>query len=62
MIRALLLTTLVLVATGCGGDDSALDMKCGSITCTAGTIADFTSCSCKPAPDASVSQDLSTAD
>ena len=63
MIRALLLTTLSLVATGCGGhDDSTIDMKCGAITCASGTVADVTTCSCKPAPDASVPRDLSTAD
>ena len=37
-------------------------MKCGPITCGAGTVADFTSCSCKAAPDASVPHDLSDVD
>ena len=63
MIRASLTALLACAAISCGGDDDVtVDMKCGPLTCSAGTVADFPSCSCKPAVDASVPQDLSDRD
>ncbi|MEO6954300.1 MAG: hypothetical protein ABI321_21035 [Polyangia bacterium] len=64
MIRALLLLTTLACAAACGGGDdgAVVDMRCGAITCGAGMVADFASCSCKAAPDASVPQDLAEID
>lgn len=59
MIRALLTTLVFCGVVSCGGDDDVtVDMKCGAITCSAGMVPDFTSCSCESAVDASVPQDL----